>query len=109
MHGVSPATAISDFEFTIPQKSAFVAASFIVQRALERQAVSMRGNFVILGVGIVALGAFASPDAAMARENDQVETASCPDPKYRPILVRPLVESLRIRKTEKLRVRRILM
>ena len=69
----------------------------------------MRGSFVTLSVGMVVLGTLALPDAAFARENEQVEAANCTDPKHRHVQVRPLTESLPIRKSEKLRVRRILM
>jgi hypothetical protein len=69
----------------------------------------MRASFVTLSVGFVVLGAFALPDAAVARENDQAETAHCTDPKHRHIQARPLIESLPIRKADKARVRRILM
>ena len=69
----------------------------------------MRGSIFTLGFGFVALGAAVIPDTAMARESDQAETAICTDPKHRHVVVRPLTESLPIRKSEKLRVRRILM
>jgi len=48
-------------------------------------------------------------DAAFARETDQSEAANCVDPKHKHTVVRPLTESVPIRKSEKVRVRRILM
>jgi hypothetical protein len=69
----------------------------------------MRGSFYTLCFGFVALGAAALPDNAMAREAEQAEAANCTDPKHRHVVVRPLTESLPIRKSEKLRIRRILM
>ncbi len=85
------------------------ATSFIVKQAFGRHANRMRGSFVTLSVGFVVFGAFAMPDAAFAREVDQAETSTCVDPKHRHILVRPLTESLPIRRSEKQRVRRVLM
>lgn len=84
-------------------------AAAILHKAFERRAFSMRRSVVSLSFGFVILGALALPDAALARENEQPETASCPDSKHRSIQVRPLTESLPIRKLDKVRVRRILM
>jgi hypothetical protein len=83
--------------------------AFIVQKAFEAQNRRMRGLFLTLGTGMVVLAAGISPDAAFARETDQSEAANCTDPKHRHTVVRPLTESLPIRKSEKVRVRRILM
>jgi hypothetical protein len=69
----------------------------------------MRGSFFTLNIGFVVFGAVALPDLAFAREAEQVESAICPDPKHRHITVRPLTESVPIRKAEKVRIRRILM
>lgn len=72
----------------------------------------MRGSLVSLNLGFVVLGAFALPSAAMARETEpaeSAESASCNDPRHRHVVVRPLTESLPIRKAEKIRIRRILM
>ena len=84
-------------------------ASFIVETGFGRQVVGMRGSFVTLSFGLFALGGGAFPDIAMARETEPAESANCVDPKHRHVVVRPLTESLPIRKSEKLRVRRILM
>jgi hypothetical protein len=53
-----------------------------------------------------------APDSAYARENEQNEqhdALNCTDPKHRHSVVRPLTESLPIRKKDKSRVRRVLM
>lgn len=60
-------------------------------------------------VGFVVVGAFALPNAAMARDSEPQESVSCNDPRHRHVVVRPLTESLPIRKAEKTRIRRILM
>ncbi len=83
--------------------------TFIVQKAFVAQISRMRGLFLTLGTGMVVLAAGMSPDAAFARETDQSEAANCTDPKHRHTVVRPLTESLPIRRSEKVRVRRILM
>jgi hypothetical protein len=69
----------------------------------------MRGLFSTLATGIVILSAGYLPDTAFARETEQAEIANCNDPRHRHIVVRPLTESLPVRKGEKQRVRRILM
>ena len=83
--------------------------TFIVQKAFEAQTSRMRGIFLTFGAGIVVFSAGLLPEAASARETDQVETANCTEPKHRHTVVRPLTEPARIRKTDKARVRRILM
>ena len=83
--------------------------TFIVQKAFKVQFPRMRGLLLTIGTGMVVLAAGMAPDAAFARENDQSEAANCTDPKHRHTVVRPLTESLPIRKGEKVRVRRILM
>jgi len=50
-----------------------------------------------------------APDSAFARENEQHDALNCADPKHRHSAVRPLTESLPIRKKDKSRVRRVLM
>jgi hypothetical protein len=69
----------------------------------------MRRLFSTLGTGIVLLSAGFLPDTALARETEQAEIANCNDPRHKHVVVRSLTESLPIRKTEKQRVRRILM
>lgn len=69
----------------------------------------MRGRFLTLSAGFIVVGALALPDPVMARETEQVEPAICSDAKHRHVVVRPLTESVPIRKAEKLRIRRILM
>lgn len=69
----------------------------------------MRERIVSLGLGCFLLGAFAVPDTAFARETDQAETINCTDPRHRHVVNRPLTESPLIRKTDKIRIRRILM
>jgi hypothetical protein len=83
--------------------------AFIVQKAFQAQIRRMRGLFLTVSTGIIVLAAGMSPDAAFARETDQPEAANCTDPKHRHTVVRPLTESVPIRKGEKVRVRRILM
>ncbi len=83
--------------------------SFIVQKAFCWQFGRMRGLFTTLGAGIVILSAGCAPEAAFARETEQSEIANCNDPRHRHVVVRPLTESLPVRKAEKQRVRRILM
>jgi hypothetical protein len=83
--------------------------AFIVQKAFKAQILRMRGLLLTLGGGIVVFSGGMLPDAALARETDQAETANCTDPKHRHIIVRPLTEPAPIRKTDKVRVRRILM
>lgn len=83
--------------------------SFIVQKAFLMQIYAMRGILLTLGSGLIVAGGALTPEAAFARDKEQAETANCTDPKHRHTIVRPLTESLPIRKTEKLRVRRILM
>jgi hypothetical protein len=83
--------------------------AFIVQKAFGAQIRRMRGLFLTVSTGIIVLAAGMSPDAAFARETDQSEAANCVDPKHKHTVVRPLTESVPIRKSEKVRVRRILM
>lgn len=83
--------------------------AFIVQKAFEAQTWRMRGIFLTFSAGIVVFSAGMLPEAASARETEQVETANCTDPKHRHTIVRPLTEPAPIRKTDKARVRRILM
>ncbi|MFN3452494.1 MAG: hypothetical protein ACK4ZE_10095, partial [Sphingorhabdus sp.] len=73
------------------------------------QSRHMRGFFATLGTGMVILAAGSAPEAAFARETEQSEIANCTDPRHRHVVVRLLTESLPVRKTEKQRVRRILM
>ncbi len=83
--------------------------AFIVQKAFGTQIRPMRSLFLTVNTGIIVLAAGMSPDAAFARETDQPEAVNCTDPKHRHTVVRPLTESVPIRKSEKVRVRRILM
>ncbi len=80
--------------------------SFILQKALPAQTVRMRGKIstIVAVVGVTVLGFM--PEAALARENVQVEIADCPEKVQRKV-VRPLAELTPIRKKD--RVRRILM
>lgn len=96
-------------DFTFVSNSLLKVRLFIVRKAFERQAVSMRRSFGILSFGFIVSGAFAMPSAASAREAEPAESASCNDPKHRHVVVRPLTESLPIRKADKIRIRRILM
>ncbi len=82
---------------------------FIIWKAFCWHFGGMRGLFATLGTGIVILSAGYASDAAAARETEQSEIANCNDPRHRHVVVRPLTESLPVRKTEKQRVRRILM
>jgi hypothetical protein len=81
---------------------------FILQKSFEMQKYRMRGIIAPLSLGVVTLFIGMLPSAALARETDQ-EMANCNDPKHRHAIVRPLTEPLPIRKSDKIRVRRILM
>lgn len=83
--------------------------AFILQKAFEVQTVRMRGFFLTFGAGVVVCAGGMMPDIAFAREADQAETANCSDPKHRHTILRPLTEPAPIRKSDKVRVRRILM
>lgn len=83
--------------------------SFIVQKAFLMQIQLMRRILLTFGTGLVVFGAAMMPDAALAREVEQADVGNCTDPKHRHTVVRPLTESAPRRKTEKLRIRRILM
>ena len=82
---------------------------FMLQKSLCWHFAQMRGLFLTLGTGIVILSAGFLPGTAFARETEQAEIANCNDPRHEHVVVRSLTESLPIRKTEKQRVRRILM
>jgi hypothetical protein len=69
----------------------------------------MRVLFLTLGTGIAVLAAGVIPDVAAAREAEQSGAANCTEPKHRHTIMRPLTESVPIRKADKVRVRRILM
>jgi hypothetical protein len=84
-------------------------SSFIVYKAFCWHFAHMRRLFSTLSTGIVLLSAGYAPDAAAARETEQAEIANCNDPRHKHVVVRSLTESLPVRKTEKQRVRRILM
>ena len=108
--GSSPlAPTIFEGDFTNRYNLVRRGMLFILQKALGRHAIRMRGSFVSLNLGFVVLGAFALPSTAMARESEPAESASFNDPRHRHVVVRPLTESLPIRKAEKIRIRRILM
>ncbi len=83
--------------------------SFTVYKAFCWQCAAMRGIFLTLGTAIVLLSAGFLPDTAFARETDQAEITNCNDPRHKHVVVRSLTESLPVRKSEKQRVRRILM
>jgi hypothetical protein len=82
---------------------------FMLQKSLCWHFARMRGLFLTLGTGIVILSAGFLPGTAFARETEQAEIANCNDPRHRHVVVRPLTESLPVRKGEKQRLRRILM
>lgn len=82
--------------------------TFIVQKAFKAHTPRMRGLFSTISFGMIALAAVA-PDSAYAREVEQPDTTTCTDPKHRHTVVRPLTEPAPIRKSDKVRVRRILM
>jgi len=84
-------------------------SSFIVYKAFCWHFAHMRRLFSTLGTGIVLLSAGFLPGTALARETEQAEITNCNDPRHKHVVVRSLTESLPIRKTEKQRVRRILM
>ena len=83
--------------------------SFTVYKAFCWHFARMRGIFLTLGTGIVLLSAGFLPGTAFARDTEQAEIANCNDPRHRHVVVRSLTESLPVRKSEKQRVRRILM
>ena len=84
-------------------------SSFTVHKAFCWHFARMRGFFSTLGTGIVILSAGFFPGTAAARETEQAEITNCNDPRHKHVVVRSLTESLPVRKTEKQRVRRILM
>jgi hypothetical protein len=81
---------------------------FILQKSFRMQKHHMRGIIAPLSLGMITLFIGVLPNAALAREAEQ-EVANCNDPKHRHAVVRPLTESIPIRKSAKIRVRRILM
>jgi hypothetical protein len=83
--------------------------SFIVQKAFPAHIRRMRGHWLTFGSGLVLGAAMMLPEASYARETEQNDAANCSDPKHRHMVVRPLTEPAPIRKSEKIRVRRILM
>lgn len=83
--------------------------AFILQKAFKAQTERMRGLFITFGASAVVLSAAMLPANAFAREVDQAEAANCSDPKHRHTVLRPLTEPAPIRKSDKIRVRRILM
>ncbi len=84
--------------------------SFIVQKAFNVHFPRMRGHIPTFGAALVVCAAMLAPDSAFARErNEQHDALNCIDPKHRHSVVRPLTESLPIRKKDKSRVRRVLM
>jgi hypothetical protein len=83
--------------------------AFILQKAFLAHIRRMRGHLLSFGSGLVFGVAIMLPQAASARDTEQSDAANCTDPKHRHTVVRPLTESTPIRKSEKVRVRRILM
>lgn len=83
--------------------------AFIVQTAFKLQFPHMRGTLLSFGSGTLLCAAMLSPEVAFARETEQSESATCTDPKHRHYVVRPLTEPVPVRKSEKIRVRRVLM
>jgi hypothetical protein len=81
---------------------------FIPQKSFKMQKRRMRGIPAPLSLAMVTLFIGMSPSAAFGRETEQ-DAANCNDPKHRHAIARPLTESLPIRKSDKVRVRRILM
>ena len=82
--------------------------SFILHKAFSMLIMCMRG-FVfttLVTCGVLVLGFM--PETSLARESDQAENANCVCKSQRR-LVRPMTESMPIRKKDKDRVRRILM
>lgn len=70
---------------------------------------AMREPLVIFALGAAFSGVIILPEAAFARESEQSETANHSNPRHRHNVARPVTEPAPIRKTEKLRVRRVLM
>ena len=83
--------------------------SFTVYKAFCWHFARMRRLFSTLGPAIVILSAGLLPGTAFARDTEQAEITNCNDPRHRHVVVRSLTESLPVRKSEKQRVRRILM
>ena len=81
---------------------------FILQKAFPAQSERMRGFvFAILAVG-AAMTIAVTPGNASSRESEQAENTNCSCKSQRR-MVRPLTESMPVRKRDKDRVRRILM
>jgi hypothetical protein len=82
---------------------------FILQKAFPVQSGSMqRLAFIIMLAAIAATAGF-TPQAAYAADSDQAENTNCSCKTPRRTIVRPLTESTPIRKSDKVRIRRILM
>ena len=82
--------------------------AFILQKAFSAQIMRMRGFvFAILAV-VATITIGVTPVTASPRDAEQVENISC-SCKSQGRLVRPLTESMPVRKKDKDRMRRILM
>ena len=82
--------------------------AFILQKALLAHTRCMKGfAFTLSALGGAAVLGFA-PEAASARESDQIEVASCQCKPQRRV-VRSMMEPTPVRKKDRDRVRRILM
>jgi hypothetical protein len=82
---------------------------FIAAKAFKAHFPHMGRYVLSSGVAMAFCTAMVLPEPAFARENEQSEQASCTDPKHRHTAVRPLTESVPVRKKDKERVRRVLM
>ncbi|MBL0924468.1 MAG: hypothetical protein IBJ12_08385 [Sphingomonadaceae bacterium] len=86
-----------------------MSKTFIVAKAFKAHFPLMGRYLLSSGIGIVLCTAVFMPEPAFARDNEQNEQANCTDPKHRHTAVRPLTESVPVRKKDKERVRRVLM
>ena len=82
--------------------------AFILWKAFKAQRISVKGlTYTILAIAATVLMVI-TPVTASPRDSDQAEAANCPCKAQRR-LVRPLTESMPVRKKDKDRIRRILM
>ena len=82
--------------------------AFILQKDFPAQIMCMRGFVFAISSVVAAIGIGVTPVTASPRDLDQAENASCSCKSQRR-MVRPLTESMPVRKKDKDRVRRILM
>lgn len=86
-----------------------MSTMFIVAKAFKVHFPLMGRYLLSSSIWVALCAAMFVPESAFARENEQNEQPGCTDPKHRHTAVRPLTESVPVRKKDKERVRRVLM